>query len=223
MRFLLFIIRMLQNSLARATRGMTRLAVRTMAYCGIEIITMLALGTGFAIGFTSCRTQRAAVQPQPTEMPTEEETKAEEKPWHTCLMQGAKATLTMDEQTITANCTMQVVRDSMLVISVMPMPGIEVYRLEATPEELIAIDKLNHQYLKTDYARINRYVTPSLTWEDLQQIASNEMQGGPFIGYAIGEKTIAIKINYPERQTNVPVRMLHINLSRYEQVVVENL
>ena len=194
------------------------MAVRTMAYCGIEIITVLALGTGFAIGFTSCRTQQAAVQPQPTETPTEEE-----KPWHTCLIQGAKATLTMDEQTITANCTMQVVRDSMLVISVMPMLGIEVYRLEATPEELIAIDKLNHQYLKTDYARINRYVTPSLTWEDLQQIASNEVQGGPFIGYAIGEKTIALKITYPEKQTDVPVRMLHIDLSRYEQVVVENL
>ena len=209
---------MLQNSLARATRGMVRLTARTMAYCGIEIITVLALGTGFAIGFTSCRTQRAAVQPQPTETPTEEE-----KPWHTCLMQGAKATLTMDEQTITANCTMQVVRDSMLVISVMPMLGIEVYRLEATPDELIAIDKLNHQYLKTDYARINRYVTPSLTWEDLQQIASNEVQGGPFIGYAIGEKTIALKITYPEKQTDVPVRMLHIDLSRYKQVVVENL
>ena len=209
---------MLQNSLVRATRGMARLAVRTMAYCGIEIITVLALGTGFAIGFTSCRTQRVAVQPQPTETPTEEE-----KPWHTCLVQGAKATLTIDEQTITANCTMQVVRDSMLVISVMPMLGIEVYRLEATPEELIAIDKINHQYLKTDYARINRYVTPSLTWEDLQQIASNEAQGGPFIGYAIGEKTIALKITYPEKQTDVPVRTQHIDLSRYEQVVVENL
>ena len=218
MRFLLFIIRMLQNSLVRATRGMARLAVRTMAYCGIEIITVLALGTGFAIGFMSCRTQQAAVQTQPTETPTEEE-----KPWHTCLIQGAKATLTIDEQTITANCTMQVVRDSMLVISVMPMLGIEVYRLEATPDELIAIDKLNHQYLKTDYARINRYVTPSLTWEDLQQIASNEVQGGPFIGYAIGEKTIALKITYPEKQTDVPVRTQHIDLSRYEQVVVENL
>ena len=218
MRFLLFIIRMLQNSLARATRGMTRLAVRTMAYCGIEIITMLALGTGFAIGFTSCHTQQAAVQTQSAETPTEEE-----KPWHTCLMQGARTTLTIDEEIISANCTMQVVRDSMLVISVMPMLGIEVYRIEATPDELIAINKLNHQYLRTDYQQVNRYVTPPLRWEDLQQIASNELPGGPFVGYAIGEKTIALKITYPEKQTDVPVRTQHIDLSRYEQVVVENL
>ena len=209
---------MLQNSLARATRGMARLAVRTMAYCGIEIITMLALGTGFAIGFTSCHTQQAAVQKQSAETPTEEE-----KPWHTCLMQGARATLTIDEEIISANCTMQVVRDSMLVISVMPMLGIEVYRVEATPDELIAINKLNHQYLRTDYQQVNRYVTPPLRWEDLQQIASNELPGGPFVGYAIGEKTIALKITYPEKQTNVPVRTQHIDLSRYEQVVVENL
>ena len=218
MRFLLFIIRMLQNSLARATRGMTRLAVRTMAYCGIEILTVLALGTGFAIGFTSCHTQQAAVQTQSAETPTEEET-----PWHTCLMQGARATLTIDDEIISANCTMQVVRDSMLVISVMPMLGIEVYRIEATPDELIAINKLNHQYLRTDYQQVNRYVTPPLRWEDLQQIASNELPGGPFVGYAIGEKTIALKITYPEKQTNVPVRTQHIDLSRYEQVVVENL
>lgn len=209
---------MLQNSLARATRGMTRLAVRTMAYCGIEIITMLALGTGFAIGFTSCHTQKVAVQTQSAETPTEEE-----KPWHTCLMQGARATLTIDEEIISANCTMQVVRDSMLVISVMPMLGIEVYRIEATPDELIAINKLNNQYLRTDYQQVNRYVTPPLRWEDLQQIASNELPGGPFVGYAIGEKTIALKITYPEKQTNVPVRAQHIDLSRYEQVVVENL
>lgn len=218
MRFLLFIIRMLQNSLARATRSMTRLAVRTVAYCGIEIITVLALGTGFAIGFTSCHTQQAAVQTQSAETPTEEE-----KPWHTCLIQGARATLTIDEEIISANCTIQVVRDSMLVISVMPMLGIEVYRIEATPDELIAINKLNHQYLRTDYQQVNRYVTPPLRWEDLQQIASNELPGGPFVGYAIGEKTIALKITYPEKQTNVPVRAQHIDLSRYEQVVVENL
>ena len=218
MRFLLFIIRMLQNSLARATRGITRLAVRTMAYCGIEIITMLALGTGFAIGFTSCHTQKVAVQQHPTETPREEE-----KPWHTCLMQGARATLTIDEEIISANCTMQIVRDSMLVISIMPMLGIEVYRIEATPDELIAINKLNHQYLRTDYQQVNRYVTPPLRWEDLQQIASNELPGGPFVGFAIGEKTIALKITYPEKQTNVPVRTQHIDLSRYEQLVVENL
>ena len=209
---------MLQNSLARATRGITRLAVRTMAYCGIEIITMLALGTGFAIGFTSCHTQKVAVQQHPTETPREEE-----KPWHTCLMQGARATLTIDEEIISANCTMQIVRDSMLVISIMPMLGIEVYRIEATPDELIAINKLNHQYLRTDYQQVNRYVTPPLRWEDLQQIASNELPGGPFVGFAIGEKTIALKITYPEKQTNVPVRTQHIDLSRYEQLVVENL
>ena len=138
-------------------------------------------------------------------------------------MQGARATLTIDEEIISANCTMQVVRDSMLVISVMPMLGIEVYRIEATPDELIAINKLNHQYLRTDYQQVNRYVTPPLRWEDLQQIASNELPGGPFEGYAIGEKTIALKITYPEKQTDVPVRTQHIDLSRYEQVVVENL
>ena len=47
---------------------------------------------------------------------------------------------------------MQTVHDSMIVISVMPMLGMEMMRVEATPTQIIAIDKLHGRYAKATFA-----------------------------------------------------------------------
>ena len=105
--------------------------------------------------------------------------KAESAPaWHTCLIQGAVATITTNTDRFSASVTMQTVRDSMLVISVMPMLGMEMIRLEATPTELIAIDKLHGRYAKATFADLNRQLTPSLNWDILQQICSADLPTG---------------------------------------------
>ena len=86
-----------------------------------------------------CGAKKQAVSEQPSEVSQE----PEEPAWHTCLIQGARATVYTNEDKISANLTMQTVRDSMIVISVMPMMGIEMMRIEATPMEIIAIDKVH--------------------------------------------------------------------------------
>ena len=62
--------------------------------------------------------------------------------WHTCVIQNARVTVNKDGSKFSSSVTMQVVRDSMLVISVTPLLGIELYRLEATPFEVIGFDKM---------------------------------------------------------------------------------
>jgi hypothetical protein len=60
-----------------------------------------------AIMMVSCGTKKQAVSSTPP---------VEEKPavpaWHTCVMQGAKATILLGDQKISANTTLQVVRDT---------------------------------------------------------------------------------------------------------------
>ena len=97
---------------------------------------------------------------------------AQKPAWHTCLIQGARATVTKGSDRVSATVTMQTVRDSMIIISVMPMLGIEMLRLEATPQELIAIDKIHGQYTTTDFKQLNHKLTPRLNWTVLQQISS---------------------------------------------------
>jgi hypothetical protein len=141
--------------------------------------------------------------------------------WHTCLIQGAVATITTNTDRFSASVTMQTVRDSMLVISVMPMLGMEMIRLEATPTELIAIDKLHGRYAKATFADLNRQLTPSLNWDILQQICSADLPTGndkARLLYAFGNETIELVINYPPRKIDVPVRVTNQPLKKYTEV-----
>lgn len=169
-----------------------------------------------ALMFIGCGTKKKVAE-------TVQETKEEPvvPVWHTCLIQGARATVTTDEDRISAAITMQTVHDSMLVISIMPMLGIEMARLEATPTEMIAIDKMHGKYAKATYAELNRQLTPDLNWDILQQIASAELPTGDEkarLQYAFGEETIEIVIDYSPRKTDVPVRVTNQRLDKYTQV-----
>ena len=167
---------------------------------------------GIAMLLAGCGAKKKLTQPTP-----EQQVPA----WHTCLIQGARATVKTDDDAFSAAVTMQTVHDSMLVISVMPMLGMEVMRLEATSTELIAIDKLHGQYAKASYAELNRKLTPSLNWDILQQLCAAELPTGPEkarLMYLFDNKTIEIIIEYTPRRIDVPVRVSNLRLTKYTQI-----
>ncbi|MBR6167714.1 MAG: DUF4292 domain-containing protein [Paludibacteraceae bacterium] len=146
---------------------------------------------------------------------------AQKPAWHTCLIQGARATVTKGSDRVSATVTMQTVRDSMIIISVMPMLGIEMLRLEATPQELIAIDKIHGQYATTDFKQLNHKLTPRLNWTVLQQISSAELPTGAetaHLQYTLGKETIDIVLDYTERKLDVPLRMNRQRTDRYTKI-----
>ena len=141
--------------------------------------------------------------------------------WHTCVIQGANIVVETEEDRLSANANMQVVRDSMLIISVMPMLGIEMLRIEATPLQITAIDKVHGRYAVATYSEINNRLTPSLNWDVLQQICSAELPTGSQkarMRYSFGSDIIDLAITYPERQLDVPVRMTNARLDKYTQI-----
>ena len=189
---------------------------RTKSYAALpggNIKSLLLIWAVF--GLIGCGTQKRAKTN--VEPPVEPVVPA----WHTCLIQSARATITTDEDRLSANITMQTVHDSMLVISVMPMLGIEMLRLEATPMEVIAIDKIHGQYARTTYAELNRQLTPAVNWDVLQQIATAELPTGSENArmlYTFGDDTRELTITYPKRQTDVPVRVSNQKLDKYKQI-----
>lgn len=141
--------------------------------------------------------------------------------WHTCLIQGARIVVETDEDRLSATTNMMVVRDSMLIISVMPMLGIEMLRIEATPLQVTAIDKVHGYYAITSYSELNKQLTPSINWDVLQQMCSAELPTGSEkarMRYSFGKETIDLTITYPERQTDVPVRMTNARLDKYTKI-----
>ncbi len=168
-----------------------------------------------ALVLAGCGTGRRIVNNHPVSV------EPEVPKWHTCLIQNAKATIVKDGEMISANVTMQTVRDSMLVISIMPMLGLEMIRLEATPAEVIGIDKIHGQYAKATFAELNRQLTPQISWEILQQLCSAELPTGAEkarLQYSLGDEHVELIVNYPERKTDVPVRVQHIRIDKYTQM-----
>ena len=170
------------------------LAALTLVSCGVKKQTVAVSGEGLVV--------------------------SEPPAWHTCL-QSARAIVYTETNKIAANVTMQTVRDSMLVISVMPMLGIEMARLEATPEELIAIDKVHNVYATATYKELNKKLTPKITWKQLQQLASAELPTGDetaHLQYIFDDKTIDLTIYYTPRKTDVPVKMNGLRLNKYTKI-----
>ena len=168
-----------------------------------------------ALLLCGCGAKKKAVQP------------AEPKPvvpmWHTCLIQGAQAIVMTDEDKLSSSVTMQTVHDSMIVISVMPMLGMEMMRVEATPTEIIAIDKLHGRYAKATFADLNKQLTPSLNWDILQQICTAELPTGnkkARLVCTFGKKQIELILDYPPRKIDVPVKMTNQRLTKYTEIDV---
>ncbi len=141
--------------------------------------------------------------------------------WHTASVPNAEAKVTANKQSISADCQMSVVRDSMLTISIMPMLGIEMLRIEATPDSICIIDKLNRRYATTDYKTINQVLTPHLTWNVLQEmtagenITDNEWKLSTYT--AMGDSA-TIRLRYNTIHRDVPVRVSSIKTTRYTRI-----
>lgn len=181
---------------------------------------ILALLIVVCAGLTisGCASKKKIAQ-TPTE-PVQE--KVKQPTWHTTFIPGAEATITADKQSIRATCQLQVVRDSMLVISVMPMFGIETHRLEATPDSLFVIDKLGRQYGAVDFATINQYVTPKISWNDLQEMASGEKAKSETEtyrwSYSAQGHTATLSLRYNTIQRDVPMHVVRLNTTRYKKI-----
>lgn len=182
-------------------------------------VLLFVLGTILMI--SSCASKKKIAQ---TSTEAKEEIKEEVKQpsWHTTLIPGAEATITADKQSIRATCQLQVVRDSMLVISVMPMFGIETHRLEATPDSLFVIDKLGRQYGAVDFATINQYITPQVSWNDLQEMVSGENAKSETEiyrwSYSAKGHTATLSLRYNVIQRDVPMRIVRLNTARYKKI-----
>lgn len=147
--------------------------------------------------------------------------------WQTCLIQGARANIEIQKSNsdesdyLSATVTMQVVRDSIAIISIMPMLGMEMVRIEATPDRVIGISKIHGLYIDNDYSELNRYITPTINWSVMQQLCAAELPTGEKsarLVYRINDQTITLSIDYPAKQTDKPLTIQRQRLTRYKQI-----
>lgn len=141
--------------------------------------------------------------------------------WQTCMVRGAQAHVTMGKQSLSTACNMQAIWDSVVIISVTPVFGMEMYRLEATPKEVIVIDKVKKEYVRMTYTEINRLVTPRVTYRDLQAIASGEKPTSArngIITYSANGQSASLQVVYPMPVKNKSISIVRTELKKYKKI-----
>ncbi len=96
------------------------------------------------------------------------------------VFQTAEATkvrvaITYAGQKISVNGSVSIITDSLMVMSVQPLLGIEMFRLELTPQHVLVIDKMNRKYVQATYAELAQRTGMPLTFRDIQAVFINRM------------------------------------------------
>ncbi len=86
------------------------------------------------------------------------------------------------ELNVGATCKM--VSDSAIHISIQPFMGIELFKVEMTPERIIVLDKTNRAYYESNYAILNQNAGLVVDFYGIQALLTNRM-------FVPGKKIIA--------------------------------
>ncbi len=78
-------------------------------------------------------------------------------------------------QKMNVSGSIAVITDSILVLSVQPLLGIEMFRVEMTPQDIVVVDKMNRRYVQLTYAELGTMTGLPLTFTDLQAVFLNRM------------------------------------------------
>jgi hypothetical protein len=70
-----------------------------------------------------------------------------------------------------ANCKIK--RDSAIHISLQPIFGVEMFKMEITPQKILIFDKLNQRYYETDFGFIESKLGEGINFQDFQALVSN--------------------------------------------------
>lgn len=187
----------------------------------MKIRQLLSILIVLLISGCAAKRQTTATIPQP-------ETHIVEAPKpHTALTQGARVNVVWNEKQMSATCTVMAVRDSMIAISVRAWLGIEVVRIEVTPEELVVFDKLNHQYSHGRWDKYGQLTEPEIKYQDLEALAFGELcekqNTMARLEYKYGKMQIQLSVDMPNTEYNEPIQIRQLDSSRYTEVKIENI
>lgn len=139
--------------------------------------------------------------------------------WHTCAA-SARATVTMSRQQLQASMQLQAVYDSMLIVSVQPLPGIEMVRIEATPEQVLIVDKMNKQFATMNYDELSVMAKRPVTWQMLQSLVTAEHEDTMQMSANLAGQPVKIEISQIQANLDVPVRIRATSLAGYKPMIL---
>ena len=121
--------------------------------------------------------------------------------YHTAHVKKAMVTIDIDGKRYNTTGQMQTVKDSVTIISIQPIAGVEMFQIRAEQDSLTVIDRMQKRYTASAYKDVNRYVKPSFKYKDFQALAAGEhLRAGEMTAtkeYICAGHKVVITITYP--------------------------
>lgn len=130
-----------------------------------------------ALLMASCHTQRGGVRTAKHDPQKQlvERVMQVQPDFSTAKAGKVRFTINYAERTVAANGSINIVKDSAIVLSVQPMLGIELFRAELTPEAIVVVDKLNRRYVRTTFADLQKRTGMAIGFSDIQALCLSRL------------------------------------------------
>lgn len=145
-----------------------------MKYTGYKIILFLS----FIILIASCKSSKTASTSSGMGALADMEYLEEvtiNNPSIPALSSKVKLSLDLNGKKVSVNGNLRMKKDDLIQISIVPMLGIEVARLEITKDSVLIIDRMNKQYVHMPISQITMLANTDLNYYALQSLFFNEV------------------------------------------------
>lgn len=145
----------------------------------LEIIICIAA----SLLLSGCAAKKKAAKTEKTEVKTEkvhvvtiqEKVIGAQPDFQTVSAQKVRFSINYQQRQLSANGSITMVKDSILIISVQPLLGIELLRVEVTKTDMTVVDKMNKRYMQMSYDEVRQELGVPVRYDDLQALAMNRL------------------------------------------------
>ena len=143
------------------------------------------------------------------------------------MSQRAQLTLNWDQQQYGMNSTIRVWYDELTIISVQPMLGIEMVRMEAKQDSIWIFDKMNRRYTAISYKDLGQIINTKMTYKTLQEfvtapIVENKKE---YVAMELNTDRHQMKISchFSNREYNTLQYPTQTNTNKYKRVSLREI
>ena len=120
-----------------------------------------------AILFSTCKSSKKTEATQPNE--------AVKVEFNTFNAKGDISISRDESQSLKVGANLRIKRDSIIILSIQPLSGVEVGRLTCDKEGIVLLDRINKRYFSFNFTEIKEKMNAELNYEALQGILVGEI------------------------------------------------
>ncbi len=142
------------------------------------------------------------------------------------MTERAQVTLTLDQHRYSMSSTVRVWRNELVLISVQPMLGIEMFRLEATTDSVFVFDKMNRKYVALSYPDIRQTFNTQISYKTIQDFLTHPTakNDAPIqLQFTSGKHQLNLSCTFSHREQNTLQAPTRTKTDKYQQVTLREI